>query len=124
MPKTPSAASLPPFIKPLPAKIGSDEIAYLSMKGALSPPATILRNELLKAYIDFVHPYMPLLDLNDFLPIVDATDGSAGTVSLILFQAVMFAGSAFVDMHDLRMAGYMTRKEARKDFFQKTRVSD
>jgi hypothetical protein len=79
---------------------------------------------MLRAYVEFVHPYMPLLDLHDFLSMVDRRDGSKGQVSLILFQAVMFAGSAFVDMEHLRTAGYHTRKEARKDFFQKTRVSE
>ncbi|KAF2272569.1 uncharacterized protein EI97DRAFT_205549 [Westerdykella ornata] len=117
------AADLPPFIKPLPAKIGPDEIAYLERKGALTVPKGTLRSELLRAYLDYVHPYMPLLDLHDFLTVIDQPDGSLGKVSLILFQAVMFAGSAFVDMHHLRAAGYGTRKEARKDFFQKTRVS-
>lgn len=78
---------------------------------------------MLRAYVEFVHPYMPLLDLHDFLSMVDKRDGSKGKVSLILFQAVMFAGSAFVDMEHLRTAGYATRKDARKDFFQKTRVS-
>lgn len=117
------AAELPLFIKPLPAKIGPDEVAYLEKKGALTVPKGTLRSEMLRAYIEFVHPYMPLLDLHDFLMMIDRADGSLGKVSLILFQAVMFAGSAFIDMHHLRTAGYSTRKEARKDFFQKTRVS-
>ena len=118
-----NAADLPLFIKPLPAKIGPDEIAYLERKGALTIPQGTLRSEMLRAYIEFVHPYMPLLELHDFLAIIDRPDGSLGKVSLILYQAVMFAGSAFIDMHHLRAAGYATRKEARKDFFQKTRVS-
>lgn len=117
-------ADLPLFIKPLPAKIGPDEIAYLAKKGALTLPKSTLRSEMLRAYVEFVHPYMPLLDLHDFLMVIDRPDGSLGKVSLILFQAVMFAGSAFVDMHHLQAAGYVTRKEARKDFFQKTRVSE
>lgn len=116
-------ADLPVFIKPLPAKIGPDEVAYLEKKGALTVPTGTLRSEMLRAYIEFVHPYMPLLELRDFLMTIDQVDGNLGKVSLILFQAVMFAGSAFVDMHHLRAAGYTTRKEARKDFFQKTRVS-
>ncbi|KAF2657530.1 hypothetical protein K491DRAFT_690990 [Lophiostoma macrostomum CBS 122681] len=120
-PKT-GAADLPPFIKPLPSKIGPDEIAYLEKKGALTLPKSTLRSEMLRAYVDFVHPYMPLLDLHDFLAVIDRPDGSLGKVSLILFQAVMFAGSAFVDMQQLRTAGYITRKEARKDFFTKTRL--
>jgi hypothetical protein len=120
--KSPSG-DLPRFIKPLPSKIGPDEISYLEKKGALTVPKGILRSEMLRAYIEFVHPYMPLLDLNDFLTVIDKSDGSNGKVSLILFQAVMFAGSAFIDMQSLYNAGYATRKEARKDFFQKTRVS-
>jgi hypothetical protein len=116
-------ADLPAFIKPLPSKIGPDEVAYLEKKGALTIPTGTLRSEMLRAYIEYVHPYMPLLELRDFLMTIDQADGSLGKVSLILFQAVMFAGSAFIDMHYLRAAGYATRKEARKDFFQKTRVS-
>jgi hypothetical protein len=117
------SGQLPRFIKPLPAKIGPEEISYLEKKGALTVPKGTLRSEMLRAYVEFVHPYMPLLDLHDFLTVIDRSDGSKGKVSLILFQAVMFAGSAFVDMSHLRSAGYATRKEARKDFFQKTRVS-
>lgn len=120
--KSPSG-ELPRFIKPLPSKIGPEEISYLEKKGALSVPRGSLRSEMLRAYVEFVHPYMPLLDLHDFLSVIDKSDGSNGKVSLILFQAVMFAGSAFVDMQFLHTAGYATRKEARKDFFQKTRVS-
>ncbi|CAI6246693.1 unnamed protein product [Periconia digitata] len=118
----PNVGALPPFIKPLPSKIGPDEVAYLDKKGALTIPKGTLRSEMLRAYIEFVHPYMPLLDLHDFLDMIDRPDGSRGKVSLILFQAVMFAGSAFVDMNHLRIAGYTTRKAARKDFFQKTRI--
>jgi hypothetical protein len=123
LPQRAPPGELPRFIKPLPSKIGPDEISYLEKKGALTVPKGILRSEMLRAYIEFVHPYMPLLDLYDFLMVVDKPDGSNGKVSLILFQAVMFAGSAFIDMQHLRTAGYATRKEARKDFFQKTRVS-
>jgi len=121
-PKPSPTANIPYFIKPLPPRIGPDEVAYLEKKGALTVPNVALRNELLKAYIDYVHPYMPLIDLYDFVMIVESGNGSLGRISLILFQAVMFAGSAFVDMHHLQQAGYLTRKEARKDFFQKTRL--
>lgn len=124
MPQKSQLGELPRFIKPLPSKIGPEEISYLEKKGALTVPKGTLRSEMLRAYVEFVHPYMPLLDLHDFLNVIDKPDGSNGKVSLILFQAVMFAGSAFIDMPHLRKAGYQTRKEARKDFFQKTRVSD
>ncbi|KAF1816799.1 hypothetical protein P152DRAFT_453426 [Eremomyces bilateralis CBS 781.70] len=117
-----AAPNIPYFIKPLPPRIGPDEVAYLEKKGALTVPTGTLRNELLKAYIDYVHPYMPLLDLYDFVMIVESGNGTLGRISLILFQAVMFAGCGFVDMNHLHAAGYLTRKEARRDFFQKTRL--
>lgn len=82
-----------------------------------------MRDELLRCYVEFVHPFMPLFDLHEFLHMVDSENGSAGKVSLLVLQAVMFTGSAFVDMQHLAKAGYASRKEARKSFFQRARVS-
>lgn len=65
---------------------------------------------------------MPL-ELFLFLTAVNAGDSSAGKVSLLIYQAVMFAATAFVDVEALLEAGYTTRKAARKVFFQKTRAS-
>lgn len=80
-----------------------------------------MRNELLRNYVEFVHPFMPLLDLCDLLETIDHDDGKL-TVSLLLFQAVMFAGIATIEMSFLKAAGYGNRREARRDFFQKTRL--
>ena len=100
----------------------SVDIDYLFAKGALSLPETPVRNALLRAYLEFVHPYMPLIEIHDFLQIIQDGTGEHGKISLLLFQAVMFAGTAFVDMDYLRTAGYTNRKVARKAFFQKARV--
>jgi hypothetical protein len=113
---------LPAFIKPLPARIVPDDVEYLAKKGALTIPEVGLRNELLRTYLEYVHPYMPLLEVHDFLSIIERGSGATGKLSLLLFQAVMFAGTAFVGMSHLENAGYKTRKAARKVFFQKTRV--
>lgn len=112
---------LPSYLKPLPARIGPHEVVYLTNKGALAIPALPLRNALLKCFVEFVYPYMPLLDVHDLIDSVDRTDG-ANQISLLLFQAIMFSGIAMVDVKLLRAAGYATRREARRDFFQKTRV--
>ena len=101
----------------------SVDIDYLFAKGALSLPETSVRNALMKAYIEYVHPYMPLVEMHELLAIIDDATGQSGKVSLLLFQSIMFAGTAFVDMEFLRNAGYTNRKAARKAFFQKARVS-
>lgn len=113
---------LPEYIRGLPQRLQRDDVEYLVTKGALTIPDTTLRNELLKAYIYYVHPYMPLLDLEEFLQVIARNDG-VHQMSLLLFQAVMFAGTAFVDVEHLLNAGYSSRKIARKIFFQRARVS-
>ncbi|KAJ5936419.1 transcriptional regulator family: Fungal Specific TF [Penicillium verhagenii] len=114
-------AFLPDYIRGLPARFQKEDIDYLAAKGALTIPDVTLRNELLKAYIHYVHSYMPLLDLEEFLQTIVQNDG-VHRISLLLFQAVMFAGMAFVDMKHLQAAGYQTRKSARKIFFQRARL--
>ncbi|KAI1026160.1 hypothetical protein LB504_011282 [Fusarium proliferatum] len=116
------APQFPAFLRPLPNKIAPEDVDYLKIKGALSVPTLPLQNALLQAYVEYVHPYMPLMDLNNFLGIINSRDGKNGQTSLFLYQAVMFAASAFVDMKYLREGGYTTRKAARKSFFQKTRL--
>lgn len=113
--------SLPDYIRALPPRLQKEDIDYLAMKGALTVPDVGLRNELIKSYIHYVHTYMPLLDLEDFLQVIAMNDG-VHRMSLLLFQAVMFAGTAFVDLKHLRAAGYHSRKSARKIFFQRTRL--
>jgi hypothetical protein len=116
-------AQLPAFIKPLPSRLVPEDVKYLYTKGVLTLPSLPLQNALLKAYTEFVHPYMPLMDLHDFLNVVNARDGLFGQISLFLYQAVLFSATAFVDMKFLREAGFLSRRAARKSFFQKARVS-
>lgn len=112
---------LPSYIKPLPDRFGNDDITYLQNKGALTIPNLELRNELIRCYAEVIHPFMPLLDLHDFVATIDCKDGSK-QVGLLLFQSVMFAGIASVPIRYLENAGYTSRRDARRDFFNKTRL--
>jgi len=57
---------LPDYIRGLPQRLQHEDIDYLAAKRALTIPDVELRNQLLKSYIHYVHPYMPLLDLDEF----------------------------------------------------------
>lgn len=116
-------AQLPSFLRPLPANLLPEAVQYLHVMGALAVPAIPLQNALLQTYVEYINPCMPLMDLQNFLNIVYCRHGRNGQTSLLLFQSVMFAATAFVDVKYLREAGYKTRKEARKEFYQKIRVS-
>lgn len=121
MPPTMPTYSLPLYIKPLPSKLDLQDIVYLEKKGALTIPASGFRDELLKSFVEFIYPYMPLLSVHDLVATIDSNDGTS-SVSLLLFQAIMFSGIATVDIRYLKAAGYATRRDARRDFFQRTRL--
>ncbi|KAI4728256.1 hypothetical protein E4T49_03912 [Aureobasidium sp. EXF-10728] len=113
--------ALPAFIRAFPSTFGPEDISYLAKKGALTLPPPALRAALLRCFVENIHPYMPLLDIHELIHTVDNNDSSTA-VSLLLFQAIMFAGVASVDMAYLQTAGYTNRRAARRDFFQKTRL--
>lgn len=111
----------PRFLKPLPDRVTPEDLEFLRFRGALSIPESGLRNELLRSYIQWVHSFMPVLNLQEFLRCVAENDPD-GNVSVLLFQAVMFVGTAFIDLKRLQAAGYSTRKSARNAFFTRLRV--
>ncbi|KAI0157669.1 transcription factor CTF1 [Xylariaceae sp. FL1272] len=119
---TSDVPELPGFICPLPVKIVAEDVEYMRVKGALSLPSIAFQNSLLRAYIEYVHPYMPLLELHDLLSIIDARDGSRGRISLFLYQAIMFSAVAFVKQDTLKEHGYPSTKVARRVFFYQTRL--
>lgn len=113
--------SIPPYIKPLPSKLDPEDVAHLERKGALTIPPQQLRDELLRNYVEFVHPFMPLLNVHHLVATIDRNDGTQ-PISLLLFQAIMFSAIATVDIRYLKSAGYASRRDARREFFQKTRL--
>ncbi len=113
----------PPYIKPLPAHLQREDVEYLARKGALSVPDFDLRDELLRCYIEFVPGSLPEPDWHEVLTHVERRHATGGGLSLLLFQAIMFAGSAYIDLEYLKRAGFKTRRSARRVFFQRVRVS-
>ena len=117
----PSEWSLSKYIRPFPHATSVEDIQFLYKKGAFTVPDTGLCYELLRNYAQFVQPYLPILDLEDFLESIVRDDG-LNQISLMVYQAVLFAGSSFVDAKLLQAEGYHSRKAARKDFFHRARV--
>ena len=113
---------LPAYIQPLPTNLDDEDLAYLSKKGALSMPSTSFRNVCLCRYIEFVQPVLPLLDLNETLAIISHSRADRGTISLLLFNAVMYAALAFVETKHIRRAGYTSKLAARTSFYTKAKV--
>jgi len=113
-------ANIPGFARKPSSRLQEEDIIYLVMKRALTVPDAELRNELLKSYVQYVHPSMPLLELSDFIESI-GVEKQGHHLSLLLFQAVMFAATAYIDFKHLQAAGYPSRKAAREAFFMRAR---
>ena len=99
----------------------SDDIELLARRGALTLPHVELRDQLLRCFVLYVYPYMPIVDLEDLFNALDGKD-EAPKLSLTLFQAIMFAGTAFVDLQLLLDEGHENRRAARGEYYRKLKV--
>ncbi|KAJ4389213.1 hypothetical protein N0V93_006676 [Gnomoniopsis smithogilvyi] len=106
---------VPPLIKsPVQGKITREGLRYLESMGALELPSRVFEKQLLLAYIEHVHPDFPMLELRDFLRRISDRNGGNGQVSLLLYQSVMFAASAFVKLEHMTAAGFASRRALRR----------
>ncbi|OQU96571.1 Fungal specific transcription factor domain-containing protein [Cladophialophora immunda] len=110
---------LPDFVKPLPQSLTPDDISYLRLKGALDLPPTSFLQALIEAHIQFVHPYMPTIDLSTIRGVLSGDNASIGILPL---QAMIFASVPFVDIAEIQRAGFSSRRSCRKTFYERTRL--
>lgn len=117
--RTESSSLLPPFVET--PKLAKDDLSYLRRKGALDIPEWGLMTELLTSYCNWIHPQLPMLDLKRLLETIFGIQKQK--LSLLLFQAVLFAGAAFVDEEILMVHGYDSKLQAQDQLFQRVKVS-
>ncbi|KIW17687.1 hypothetical protein PV08_04882 [Exophiala spinifera] len=112
---------IPGYITALPSGLDLEALQFLRVRGALSIPTAEVIDELIGAYVCYIHPFMPLLDMRPFIRAVDS-DGENEKISLLLFQAVMFAGATFVNEGCLSRAGYQNRNQACTSLFDRSQL--
>ena len=130
VPFTHPDSPLSEIFTPFPAHLGASALAYLKSHDALTLPSEKLQVELLKAYIEFVHGTLPVLDLEDFLTIAKFGNqrnpsrkrSPACQVNFLLFQAVMFAAVGYVSSRVLKEAGFESQQSAKMTFFNRVKV--
>lgn len=115
---------LPPYITPLPTRLDKAVLQFLSSNGALSVPSAEFRHICASRYLELLHPLFPLLDLHNLLTITQRGNDECGTISLLLFNAVMCAALAFVENDHVIRAGYPSKRVARMSFFRRAKVCD
>lgn len=111
--------SLPAFLSPIPARLLSEDLEYLRRKGAFALPDMDVCVDIFRAYVLSVHPFMPMLDVKAFDAALQNGDGQ---VSLLLLQAVMFAGLHSLSSDVIHRLGLQSPKQAREVFFNRVRL--
>lgn len=113
--------TLPPFIASLAARIPTEDLDFLVRKGAFTLPEPDMWIEIIRGYMLSVHPFMPMLDYRQFIrTIFDNREDDQ--ISLLLFQAVMFAGVHSLPLAAIRKLGFDSTKQARHVFFHRARL--
>lgn len=112
---------VPSFLKQPPPGLTEDDLNHLHRRGALSIPEPGLRDALIDSYLLYFHPSHPMLDVDSLYSSVRGD--SRQQFSLLVFQAIMFVGSCWVDHKLLRRLGFLSRRAARKAFYWRARVS-
>jgi hypothetical protein len=111
---------LPAFIK-VPRRLAAEDLTFLEAKGALATPLPAQRKEIFQGYLYAVHPFMPMLDISTFSgALIDSEDECQ--ISLLLFQAVMFAGLHALEPRTIRDIGFGSVKDAREAFYNRVRL--
>lgn len=50
------------------SSLDPEDLGYLRLKGAFVFPEARIRDELVRTYFHYVHPFFPIVDVQDFLP--------------------------------------------------------
>lgn len=116
------SSKLPSYLRPPSPDMDPEDVEYLSKKGAFTIPAPDLRDACLRSYFQYVQPCFPVLDMKRVQASINQSGPNPEKLSLLLFQAMIFVGSSWVDVRLLRKLGFLTRHAARKALHRKVRL--
>lgn len=78
-------------------RLPEQDVQFLELNGCLHLPTRSVQDELVHQYFLYVHPCFPCIDEAEFWDLYlnrDQHDGTRKTMSLLVFQGMLFASSA------------------------------
>ncbi|KAH6885956.1 fungal-specific transcription factor domain-containing protein [Thelonectria olida] len=105
--------------------IPPQDVNYLELQGCLRVPTRALLDEFLQQYFLHVHPLLPILNEGDFWDLY-CHSANAGMpterMSLLVFQAVLFASCNFVSRSSIKALGYPNIRAARAALYRRAKL--
>ncbi|KAF4444945.1 cutinase transcription factor 1 beta [Fusarium acutatum] len=100
------------------------DVHYLESQMCLSVPTPDALDDFIREYFLHVHPGLPLLDEADFWAVYSGNKEPCGepTISLFLFQAMLFAASSFVPFSTLKCLGFTSRHKAGEKYYRRAKL--
>lgn len=113
---------LPAYTSPLSPAITRDDCNTLHREGVFDTPKAGIQDEILRSHIQLVYPALPILNLENFLVVIDKNYTGGMRVSFLSFQAVIFEATVFGSEGSLALEGFQNRREARKTCFDRLKM--
>ncbi|CAH0056177.1 unnamed protein product [Clonostachys solani] len=93
---------------------------YLRRKGVFMFPEARVRDSLVRAYFHYVHPFFPIVDIQDFLPKHESA--ALDKISAHLLWSMYLAACNFLGEDAVQAAGFTSRKEMKRSIYRKAKA--
>ncbi|KAF5681399.1 cutinase transcription factor 1 beta [Fusarium denticulatum] len=113
-----------PFLTVDMSGLEPDDVYYLESRNCLSVPTPDALDDFIREYFLHVHPGLPLLDEAQFWAVYSGDKEPRGepTISLFLFQAMLFVSCSFVPFSTLKGLGFTSRRNARERYYRRAKL--
>ncbi|KAG5761624.1 hypothetical protein H9Q72_010280 [Fusarium xylarioides] len=104
--------------------IAQQDLNYMEAQGCLHVPSRPILDNFVEQYFRHQHPFLPLLNEGDFWEMYSQKEstGPQSTISLLVFQAMLFASCNFVSLHIIKQLGFSSLRTARAEFYRRTKL--
>ncbi|KAF6811795.1 fungal specific transcription factor domain-containing protein [Colletotrichum sojae] len=104
--------------------IPPQDVNFLELQGCLRIPTRAVVDEFVQQYFLHVHPLLPMLNEGDFWDVYCMNPASLSNdrISLLLFQAMLFASCNFVSRQTIKTLGFPTIRAARAAFYRRAKL--
>ncbi|OHE99847.1 fungal specific transcription factor domain-containing protein [Colletotrichum orchidophilum] len=105
--------------------IPPQDVNYLELQGCLRVPTRTILDELVQQYFLHVHPLLPMVNEGDFWDVYCVNPAGyvpSDKISLLVFQAMLFASCNFVSRQTIKTLGFPTIRAARAAFYRRAKL--
>lgn len=100
-----------------PPHCSSQDLEYLSARGAFTPPVAGLEKLLVSAFLERFYPLYSMVDKEEIWQLHQKS-----ALPYILLHAICMIGATFCDISTIHKHGFESRMQTRKSFYDKAKV--